>query len=249
MAQAKEHKIKEYLLGQLTAADEEQVELLLLTDPDFAEEYDTVVNEITDDYVAGRFAAEDLKQVEQSFFKSSERQNKLRFAQALNSYPKTKNQSVRQSSSFARNRQTWIFRVAAGIAALVVVTGAFWFLRVPSSTTRTFANLTLNVSDSVRAEGSQPALVKLPLNADALKISLRLPNSNLIESPARYRVELQNDNGEKKTLNVSAFDAHSVTVEIPAAEFRPGQYLLKVFAVRPDGAEQRVPGNYLFTAE
>jgi hypothetical protein len=249
MAQAELYNIREYLLGQLSEADAEQVELRLLTEPGFAKEYDIIVNEITDDYVAGRFAAEELKQVEKNFFKSNDRQTKLRFAQALNSYPKTRNQSVRQSPSFTRNRQTWILRIAAGIATLAVVAGAFWFLRLPSATPRTFANLTLTVSDSVRAEGSQPALVKLPLNADALKISLRLPNSNLIESPARYRVVLQNDNGEKKTLNVSGSDAGSVTVQIPGTELRPGQYLLQVFAVRSDGAEQRVPGNYLFTAE
>ena len=38
MARAEEHKIRGFLLGQLTEAEEEQVELRLLTEPDFAEE-------------------------------------------------------------------------------------------------------------------------------------------------------------------------------------------------------------------
>ena len=63
MARADEHSIKEYLLGRLTEAEEEQIELRLLADPTFAEEYDIVVNELTDDYVTGKFAGEDLKQV------------------------------------------------------------------------------------------------------------------------------------------------------------------------------------------
>ncbi|MDX6289476.1 MAG: hypothetical protein QOH42_1275, partial [Blastocatellia bacterium] len=83
MAQAKEHKIKEYLLGELTEADEEQVEIRVLTDPDFAEEYDIVVNELTDDYIAGKFEGPELKQVEEHFFKSTQRRDKLKFALAL----------------------------------------------------------------------------------------------------------------------------------------------------------------------
>jgi len=84
MAQAEETKIREYLLGQLTEAEEEQVELRLLTEPDFAEEYDIVVNEITDDYIAGKFEGEELKRLEEYFFTSIQRRDKLKFALALN---------------------------------------------------------------------------------------------------------------------------------------------------------------------
>ena len=52
MVRADKNSITEYLLGRLTEAEEEQVELRLLTDSEFAEEYDIVVNEIVDDYVA-----------------------------------------------------------------------------------------------------------------------------------------------------------------------------------------------------
>ncbi|HEX5701709.1 MAG TPA: CHAT domain-containing protein [Pyrinomonadaceae bacterium] len=83
MARADKNSITEYLLGRLTEAEEEQVELRLLTDPEFAEEYDTVVNETVDDYVSGKFEGEELKQVEDYFFKSPERKNKLKFALAL----------------------------------------------------------------------------------------------------------------------------------------------------------------------
>ena len=63
MAGAEQHKLREYLLSQLTEAEAEQVELRLLTDSGFGEEYDLVVNEITDDYVAGKFAGKELEQV------------------------------------------------------------------------------------------------------------------------------------------------------------------------------------------
>ena len=83
MAGAERHKLRQYLLGQLTEAEAEEVEVGLLTEPDFAEEYDIVVDEVIDDYVAGRLKGEDLKQVEEHFFKSQQRRNKLKFALAL----------------------------------------------------------------------------------------------------------------------------------------------------------------------
>jgi tetratricopeptide (TPR) repeat protein len=83
MANAEEHRIREYLLGRLTDAEEEQVELRLLTEPDFAEEYDIVVDELMDDYLAGKFEGEELKQVEEHFLKSNQRRDKLKFAFAL----------------------------------------------------------------------------------------------------------------------------------------------------------------------
>ena len=46
------NEVRRYLLGDLEEADQEQLELRLLTDPAFAEEFDTIVDELTDEYVA-----------------------------------------------------------------------------------------------------------------------------------------------------------------------------------------------------
>ena len=67
MAGAEEVNLRKYLLGQLTEAEEEQIEIRLLTDSDFAEEFDIVVDEITDDYISGKFAGDELEQVESIF--------------------------------------------------------------------------------------------------------------------------------------------------------------------------------------
>ncbi len=45
------NEVRLYLLGQMGEAEEERVELRLLTDPSFGEDFDTVVDEITDKYV------------------------------------------------------------------------------------------------------------------------------------------------------------------------------------------------------
>lgn len=128
MARADKNSITEYLLGRLTESEEEQVELRLLTDPEFAEEYDIVVNEIVDDYVAGKFEGEELKQVEEYFFKSPERKNKLRFALALKEHPRRERSvsppepAVSQSREpVVARRSKWKFAQQLSIAASILI--------------------------------------------------------------------------------------------------------------------------------
>jgi CHAT domain-containing protein/tetratricopeptide (TPR) repeat protein len=120
MANAEEHRIREYLLGQLTEAEEEQVELRLLTEPDFAEEYDIVVHELTDDYTAGRFEGKELEQLEHHFFKSSERRDKLKFALAL--------KKRRSEMDSKRDRQRRFRRYLAIAASLALLAGGSFYV-------------------------------------------------------------------------------------------------------------------------
>ena len=127
MAGAEQHKLREYLLSQLTEAEAEQVELRLLTDSGFGEEYDLVVNEITDDYVAGKFAGKELEQVEEYFFKSTQRRDKLKFALALK---KRKSEKVTDKGHKKRS-----FRPYLAIAASLVLFagGGFYVWRTVSN--------------------------------------------------------------------------------------------------------------------
>src|SRR5205085_5770218 len=75
--------VRRYLLGQLAEADEELLELQLLTDPAFGQEFDAIVDEITDQYVNGEFEGEECERVQQYFLKSPERRAKAQFAAAL----------------------------------------------------------------------------------------------------------------------------------------------------------------------
>jgi CHAT domain-containing protein/tetratricopeptide (TPR) repeat protein len=125
MAGADEYMIREYLLGRLTEAEEEQVELRLLTEPAFAEEYDIVVDELTDSYIAGKFEGEDLKRVEEYFFKSAERRDKLKFALAL---------KQRRSEMVTVKGHKRSFRPYLAIAAsLLLLVGGFYVWRALSS--------------------------------------------------------------------------------------------------------------------
>lgn len=83
IVQEEQHILRQYLLGQLTEADVEQVELRLLTDTGYAEELDIIVNELIDQYVEKELSKEELQRFEEYFLNSPHRQHKLRFALAL----------------------------------------------------------------------------------------------------------------------------------------------------------------------
>jgi CHAT domain-containing protein len=72
------------LLGQLAETDEERVELRLLSDADYAEEFDVLENQLIDEYVSNGLSAEDRARCEQYFLKAPERKGKLAFATSLN---------------------------------------------------------------------------------------------------------------------------------------------------------------------
>ena len=94
-----DHKqLRQYLLGQLAEADEEQVELRLLSDPVYSEESDIIADELIDQYVDGKLSAAELKQVEEHFLKSQARQDKLDFALAL----KKRKAELRRAGTFYR---------------------------------------------------------------------------------------------------------------------------------------------------
>jgi tetratricopeptide (TPR) repeat protein len=112
-------EVKQYLLGRLSAEDEERLEMRLLSEPEFAEEFDIAVDDLTDSYVVGELQGEDRERAETYFFKSVERQNKLKYALALKAY------KAQRSS-----RTNWWaspgLRVAASILLVVGVSFGVW---------------------------------------------------------------------------------------------------------------------------
>lgn len=123
MAGAEQSKLKEYLLDQLTEDEEEQVDERLLSDPDFVEEHDIVVDELIHDYVAGRLPGEDVQRMKDVFFRSAERADKLKFALALKQY--------KFDLELKRLRRQQLLKLCTTIAASVLlVVGGFYAWRV-----------------------------------------------------------------------------------------------------------------------
>ena len=260
---AGEHdEIRQYLLGHLSEEARRRVEERLLTEGGFLEELLSGEDELIDDFVAGDLPGDDRLSFERHFLCTPERHRKLRFALVLNRYVSKASGKVARKSAEAKPfgptaRPSWAERLrafwggspwalpAAALALVAVFAATVWLARPP--TPRTFVALTLNAGAGDRSEGAQAARVTLPLNAEALRVSLTLPERTA--AAQRYRVELMKDSGEAKNLEVDGQDAQSVSVLIPATQLARGQYILRIYAVGAGSTEQRVPGSYYLTVE
>lgn len=250
-------EVRRYLLGQLEEAEHEQLELRLLTDPSFIEEFDTVVDEIVDQYAGDELEGKERERVEQYFLKSAERQQKVHFARELMQRAATERGRVARDPApapapgflesilaFWRN-QSISMRTAMAMAALLIVVGLAFVTRsvwIPGSGTD--ALVALNITTSDRASGSKTQSVKLEPGTRQLRIELRLPDQT--PQAQNYRVELVDDQQQSRNLSIEERTAQSIIVAIPANEIAPASYIINLYAVNPDGTEQRIRGGYFF---
>jgi methionine-rich copper-binding protein CopC len=254
-----DERIIAYLLEELPEDDLERFEDECFAQESWPTQIDLVEEDLIDAYLRHELVPERRQRFERNYLTTETRQERVSIAAALLRHideynaasaavvavPPTQLTWTERFRAFSSS-QAWELRAATALAIVVVIAGTLWlFSRAPAP--RTFATLTLTVSNNNRAEGVQARKVKLPPDAEALNVSLTLPQ----ESPpaARYRVELENDNGETKSAEVAGKDAQSVLVVIPAAQLARGQYALKLFAIKTDGTEQRINGSYFFIVE
>ena len=249
------NEIRRYLLGQLEEADQERLELRLLTDPSFSEEFDTIVDEIADQYAGDELKGEERERVEQHFLKSPERQQKVQFARELIQRAASE-RGVRRVAGAPKPgllesvRAFWrsqpvSLRTALAMAIIVIVVGLAFLMRpVFFPTSGTDALVALNITTSDRASGSEIQPVKLEPGTRRLRIELKLPDQP--PQTQNYRVELLDDQQRSRNLPIEQRTAQSLIVAIPANEIAPGSYIIRLYAVNPDGTEQRIRGNYVF---
>jgi len=241
--------------------DEEQLELRLLTNAAYAEEFDIVVNELTDQYVAGELSMEESGRVEEYFLRAADRRDKVSFASVLMQHASVEQGNKRLTTTpqpslpFSNSiletlRRLWhgqspIARLATA-GALLIITAGILLLYTRSSTTpaETFVALTLTTTTDARGTGTQTKTVRLPPNAAGLKISLRLPDETILSN--NYRVELVNQDGTSRSMAVSDKDPQSVTVSVPAGDLKKGSHALRLFTIAADGDDAVSHGNLDF---
>ena len=249
------NEVRRYLLGQLGEADQERLEMRLLTDPSFIEEFDTIVDEIADQYAGDEFKGEERKRVEHHFLGSAERQQKVRFARELMERAASERSvdrvAVAPTPGFLESvRAFWrsqspSLRVAIAMAAIVIVVGLAVLTRpVFFGTSGPDALVALNIHSSDRASGSERESVKLEPGTGRLRIELKLPDQT--PEAQNFRVELFDGQQRSRNLPVEERSAQSLFVAIPAKEITPGSYIIHLYSVSPDGSEQRVRGSYFF---
>ena len=240
-----------YLLEELTDEEARQFEDEGFARTSWAAQMRLVEEDLIDAYLRAELTQARRQGFERNYLVTEARQQRVLTAAALlrhgDAIGPTKPTWAERFRAFWSS-QAWSLRPAAVLAVVVIIIGsAMWLTRPRPHSPQTFAALTLAISTSNRAEGVQAGKVKLSPNHDALKISLLLPVP--LPPAARYRVELENESGATKPLEIAGQDAQTISVVITAAQLARGQYVLKLFAIKDDGTEQRVNGSYFFIIE
>jgi hypothetical protein len=247
-----ENEIRRYLFGQLPEADEERLELRLLSDPAFGEEFDTVVDEVTDQYVRDELEAAERKGFEKSYLTTAEGQQKVRFTSELLERAAAERgpavvKPIPEPGLFDRIRALWqvqSLRLAATAAAVAMIAGGAYLALRPAMS---YATLALSISTASRGEGPAPAKVKLESGVPGVEVNLAIPEQ--AKGAKDYRVKLVNGDDSEQDVPIEKRDDQTVTIRIPASSLTRGQYAIKMFRLTPDGNFTRIQGSYFFNVE
>jgi hypothetical protein len=241
--------IKQYLLGQLADTNLDQFEQRLFTDDDLFDELLATEDELIVASLAGELSPAEKECFAKYFLITPERQQKLRFRKALQRVAKAKQQELRHKPEAARNLLPWRAPIWAqwatlSLAALVMIGGIIVVLR---SYQDNLAEVTLIASSSEREVGRAAQRIKLMPQYTGLKLHLTLAQPTI--SAKDYRVEMLTDDGKNKTLVPVSENGQVVDVVIRASDLPRGRCVLNVYAITPDGTQQRIPGNYELIVE
>lgn len=250
-------EVRRYLLGQLETAEQERIELQLLTDPSFGEEFDTVVDELTDQYVRDELTDDERKRAEKYFLNTRVRQQKLEFAKELLSHAEAERSepaqmTVAQPASPSLLDQIRAFwrrpsyaHVGLSAAVVLVVAGLIFFLLSFGSSSPQYTAINVPLSSSDRAQSIAP--VSAQLAGAGLELDLPLPEQ--VKDAKDFRLKLVDENGVERDLTIAERTDQKVKVRIPAEWLSRGSYVIQLSVVKADGTAERVRGSYNFVVE
>lgn len=229
------------------------MELRLLSDAAFGEEFDIIVDEIATLYLRGQLPAEEKKQVEQYFLRSPERRTRVQFIcellRQIDQKPepvspvKNNSSNVWQRFSSFWTGQPSAFRPALALTMIVMVVGLICFA-VLFNSKPTYMSFVLSMTTSERSVGTETRKIHLENGVDGLRIKLNLPTPRA----QQYRVSLRGEKVSLPQLTIETQDAESITVIVPADQITEGVYAIELVEVN-DGKEKPLRGEYVFAVD
>ncbi|HEV2801846.1 MAG TPA: hypothetical protein VGW12_15325 [Pyrinomonadaceae bacterium] len=266
-----ENRILAYLLEELPEEEAERFEEECFAAENWPDEINLIEEDLIDDYLRDELTPERRRRFEHNYLTTAARRERVRMAAALLDHVdrvadgahEAAPQVAEKKTLISRLRdfwkgQDWMPRAAVAFATVAIIAGALWFSVPRPNDNRmrddaSLATLEVSMMSGDRAEGARASTLKLPLQGDALRLILTLPEETVAGAAATtnaYRVQVENTSGEIKfSESAQATAARKVSVVIPAEQLVRGAYAATLYAVQPDGSEQRIAGSYRFNVE
>jgi hypothetical protein len=252
--------IVQYLLGRLPDAVRDDFEDRYFSDDALHEQVLAVEEELIDAYVTGELDGRDKAFFESQYLETPAYREKLAFAKALTAPGANTLPAKEPVVSGASVRPRWDWRslfmsslfggftgrvalAGVAIAAIVILfaTGRFWGGRSPEPRTL----LTVVLMPATRGEGN-PA-PSIPPGTDRVTLDLVLKTVHY----RQYRVAVETADGVAVTaadnlpVQPSRTNGNVVEFIMPSSPLHPGEYVVKLSGVAPDGSAEIVAG-YVF---
>lgn len=135
-------------------------------------------------------------------------------------------------------------RTAATVVTIVIVMGLAFLMWPRNSGSGAYASIILPLIVADRAEGTETKTVRLDPGMAGIRMELML--SDQARDAKDHRIELLDEQQQPRNFTLAERTAQSLVVVIPANEISRGAYIVRLYAVNPDGTEQRIRGNYYF---
>jgi hypothetical protein len=192
-------KLKNYLLGSLSATETEAFDDLSFTDENFDAALNAAENDLIDAYLNNELNGAGLKKFESIYLATKHRREKVEFARAVQIFAekeiaKTETQTERSGFFTTRNifgNRAWQFGFAA--ALLVLFFGIFWFAFLREKKSR--EEFAMQNSPPPQAAAPENKVVNNEKNPSAIADETNENSENVNEKANR-----KNSNGNKKTV-------------------------------------------------
>jgi hypothetical protein len=245
----------------------------LLTDTAFYEEVLIVEDELIDSYLSGELTESEGKQFESHFMLASERQQKLRFAKALQRYmvvaeplpqysdvvdegysegpvelvePPPKKAPVVSFLPFKNPIVSYSLLAAVVLIVAGVTWGIFRNLRNPSTREPTNVMAVVLMPGLIRDNSGGIKKITVPPGTDTLRLRLALATD---EYPG-YSAQAQTTEGRTihsaNDLKTETADGHRVVnLDLPAELVSVGDYKIKLNGIGANGSVEPIASYYV----
>jgi len=244
-----QERVRDYLLGHLSDEELTNLEERLMVEDDLFEELEVSKGELIEEYCAGELAQNDRQWFEHNYLASTEGRQRhvlalaitcLKRPQLVQPQPQPQPSFFEKLAAFWRRPQ-WALALTSVVVVLVVA-GLWVRSRQQSQTTITVALTNTQLSRSSGGSALPPKL-NLPPEAGEVRATLTLPKS--YPQGTRFQAILDNQI-DRKRVTVVDHKENIVTVAILAGDLPHGEYALELTALKTDGTEEAIPGNYRF---
>lgn len=256
---------RKYLLQELPEAQQEQIEMRLLTDQEFGRRLAIAQDDLIDDFVTSRLSDHEEQRFREHYLITLERQQKIGFAAALDRYV-TETTSAKKGPVF-QSMGTYVyakpFKSALAMAGLLLLFGTGFFIlwraqsaqkdlqqefarvnhpeeteSIPYSLLKQSSGNTpvLTLRENVVREDGDSRKVEIGSGVTLVRLLLELG----VGSYSSFNVRLQtaNDHELASLGNMKARDeegAQFVVINVPAEFLTSGDYQVRLTGISSDG--------------